>query len=69
MEHNFNPNKGDYKYILEEERRKENGEAPAEPAKPKKSIFFMIFTKKLNGAKVRILFNKKGCFVTLKQPL
>lgn len=26
MEHNFNPNKGDYKYILEEERRKENGE-------------------------------------------
>jgi hypothetical protein len=27
MEHNFNPNKGDYKYILEEERRKENGEA------------------------------------------
>ncbi len=27
MEHHFNPNKGDYKYILEEERRKGTGEA------------------------------------------
>ncbi len=37
MEHNFNPNKGDYKYILEEQRRKENGEAslPSVPAKQK----------------------------------
>ena len=26
MEHNFNPNKGDLKYILEEERRREKGE-------------------------------------------
>ncbi len=64
MEHNFNPNKGDYKYILEEERRKENGEAPAEPAKPKKSnsivyrllnfIQVTFFRKSKNGEKVNV---------------
>ena len=26
MEHNFNPNKGDYKYILNEEQRKKSGD-------------------------------------------
>ena len=36
MEHNFNPNKGDYKYILDEELRKANGESIREPEKKQK---------------------------------
>ena len=39
MEHNFNPNKGDYKYILEEERRKQNGEASTSPALEKQKLY------------------------------
>lgn len=35
MEHNFDPTKGDYKYILEEERRKQNGELLPETEKSK----------------------------------
>lgn len=35
MNHNFNPNKGDYKYILEEERRREKGEPSPLPSKNK----------------------------------
>lgn len=38
MEHNFNPNKGDYKYILEEEQRKETGELPTSPVSSKQSL-------------------------------
>lgn len=38
MEHNFNPNKGDYKYILEEEQRKETGEIPTHPISSKQSL-------------------------------
>ncbi|MEJ8844205.1 hypothetical protein WG954_17560 [Lacibacter sp. H375] len=38
MEHNFNPNKGDYKYILEEEQRKEAGEDSTPPVSPKQSL-------------------------------
>ncbi len=60
MEHNFNPNKGDYKYILEEERRKENGVAVSEPAKLKKDK--NIFHRLLNF--IQVLFfqqsNKRG---------
>ncbi len=39
MEHNFNPNKGDYKYILEEERRKQTGEAPTPPVSGKQKNY------------------------------
>lgn len=38
MEHNFNPNKGDYKYILEEELRKEPGEILTPPVSSKQSL-------------------------------
>jgi hypothetical protein len=38
MEHNFNPNKGDYKYILKEEQRKETGEVPTHPISSKQSL-------------------------------
>lgn len=38
MEHTFNPNKGDYKYILEEEQRKETGEVPTHPITSKQSL-------------------------------
>lgn len=38
MEHNFNPNKGDYKYILEEEQRKETREVPTHPNSSKQSL-------------------------------
>ena len=38
MEHNFNPNKGDYKYILEEEQRKETGAVPTPPVSSKQSL-------------------------------
>jgi hypothetical protein len=38
MEHNFNPNKGDYKYILEEERRKETGGTSTPPVSPKQNL-------------------------------
>lgn len=38
MEHNFNPKKGDYKYILEEERRKETGEEPPSPVSLKQRL-------------------------------
>lgn len=39
MEHNFNPNKGDYKYILEEERRKETGEVSTPPVLEKQKFY------------------------------
>lgn len=39
MEHNFNPNKGDYKYILEEERRKQTGEATTPPVLEKQKLY------------------------------
>lgn len=38
MEHNFNPDRGDYKYILEEERRKETGEDSPPPESSKQNI-------------------------------
>jgi len=38
MEHNFNPNKGDYKYILEEERRKMAGENSTPTVSPKQRL-------------------------------
>jgi hypothetical protein len=38
MEHNFNPNKGDYKYILEAERRKVTGENSTTTVSPKQSL-------------------------------
>lgn len=37
MEHNFNPDRGDYKYILEEERRKETGEDSPPPESSKQN--------------------------------
>jgi hypothetical protein len=64
MEHNFNPNKGDYKYILEEEQRKENGESLFEPEAPKnnKSIFerlrnfilLLLFKRSNSQRKVKV---------------
>lgn len=44
MEHNFNPNKGDYKYILEEQERKENGEDIAPPVSSKQNLFTYFWT-------------------------
>lgn len=38
MEHNFNPNKGDYKYILEDEERKEAGQAKPLPISTKQKL-------------------------------
>lgn len=38
MEHNFNPKKGDYKYILEEEQRKETGQVSTPPVSSKQSL-------------------------------
>lgn len=44
MEQNFNPNQGDYKYILEEEQRKESGEAqPSSENQHKKTSLFDRF--------------------------
>lgn len=42
MEYNFNPNKGDYKYILEEQERKETGavEPPPDATKQKITSYF-----------------------------
>lgn len=55
MEHNFNPNKGDYKYILEEERHKENGEQVPEKKQKQPSRFvrfrrylFTLFFRRSN---------------------
>lgn len=39
MEHNFNPNKGDYKYILEEERRKKTGADSIPPVLEKQTLY------------------------------
>jgi len=39
MEHNFNPNKGDFKYILEEERLKQTGEALTPPVSGKQKLY------------------------------
>jgi hypothetical protein len=47
MEHNFNPNKGDYKYILEEEQRKETGEAPTTPVLLKQSLSVRFWNRLL----------------------
>ena len=55
MEHNFNPNKGDYKYILEEAERKETGEANTPPV-PKKQKQYYFF---LNWIIVRLLKRPK----------
>ncbi|QNA42832.1 hypothetical protein [Lacibacter sediminis] len=62
MEHNFNPNKGDYKYILEEEQRKETGEAPTAPASSNQSlsarfwnwllVFFLKRSKRTDQIKI-----------------
>jgi hypothetical protein len=38
MEHNFNPNKGDDKYILDEERRNETGEVPVPYVSPMQKL-------------------------------
>lgn len=38
MEHNFNPKKGDYRYILEEERSKENGQTKEPQFSPKQKF-------------------------------
>lgn len=64
MEHNFNPNKGDYKYILEEERRKQNREAITEPEKLQKKaslldrfrnyILLLLFRKSSSHRKVKV---------------
>ena len=55
MEHNFNPNKGDYKYILEEEERKETGVVNTPPVskKPKRYAYFWtwIFVRLLKRPK------------------
>lgn len=61
MEHNFNPNKGDYKYILEEERRKENGETVPEKKQEQPSwlarfrsyLFLLFFRRSSNPRKVK----------------
>lgn len=45
MEHNFNPNKGDYKYILESERRKETGEAQAPPVSTKQKMLQRLWAR------------------------
>jgi hypothetical protein len=55
MEHNFNPKKGDYKYILEDERRKENGE----PTTPLLSIKEKKISRFLNWIKVHFLKRSK----------
>lgn len=44
MEHNFNPNKGDYKYILEEAERKETGVANAPPVQKKQKCHYYFLT-------------------------
>lgn len=55
MEHNFNPNKGDLKYILEEKRRKEmNGTEPDDFILKKKKKFSMFFHRLKN-----LLFKNK----------
>lgn len=38
MEHNFNPKKGDYRYILEEERNRANGQAKEPQITPKQKF-------------------------------
>lgn len=64
MEHHFNPNKGDYKYILEEEQRKQSGEHLPEPEKLRaenkwldrirKFIFLLAFRKSNNNRNVKV---------------
>jgi hypothetical protein len=64
MEHNFNPNKGDYKYILEEEQRKETGEVPTHPLSSKQSlsdrfrnwilVLFMKLSKRTDQIKISV---------------
>jgi hypothetical protein len=64
MEHNFNPNKGDYKYILEEEQRKQTGEAPTTPVSSKQSlsvrfwnrllVFFLKRSKRTDQIKITL---------------
>jgi hypothetical protein len=44
MEHNFNPNKGDYKYILEEEERKKTGAATPPPVLKKQKQYYFFLT-------------------------
>jgi hypothetical protein len=55
MEHNFNPNKGDYKYILEEEERKENGESVT----PKNSTKQNLIVRFRNWITARLLKRSK----------
>lgn len=55
MEHNFNPNKGDYKYILEEEQRKESGEDSPPPEPPMQNFLDRF----LNWITVRLMKRSK----------
>ena len=55
MEHNFNPNKGDYKYILEEERRKENGEQFSTKAPTRKG-----WLERIHNFLLLLFFNKSN---------
>ncbi len=58
MEHNFNPNKGDYKYILAEEHQKKTGEVPTPPVSQKQNVIKRFWRKTLNKLLLSIRFKR-----------